>query len=164
MKNWLSRILITVDLVFFVAVAYFLIPKLPILVMSIIYYSIHPIYYFNNFVDSFEYTHFKYYILSDCIIPLVLIVVGFLLFKVHKIIFQREEYSKIFLVFIWSVLIAFIFTELFYFIDFYQDEEPAGGLSKIMVIQFTLLHVAVLFLSILGTFYLYKKHKSILGK
>lgn len=165
MRNRYGVILLFVDLVFFVTFVYFLIPVLAMVAPALVHFLLHPIHNIINYVDNFGYIHFKNVILPEFIIPLVLsLVVGFILFKLHKTVFEKENQSKIFLVFTWSFLLLFIATELFYFTDFYQDEEPAGGISKRMVIQITMTYVIVFLCSFVSAIYLYKKHKSILGK
>lgn len=165
MRNGYGVILVVVDLVFFATVVYVLIPVFAKVANIFVHYLLHPIHNLINYADNFGYIHFKNVILPEFIIPLILsLVVGFILFKLHKTVFEKEDQFKIFLVFTWSFLLLFIATELFYFIDFYQDEEPAGGISKRMVIQITMTYVIVFLCSFVSGFYLYKKHKSILGK
>ena len=165
MKNKLSPTILFIDLVFFIAFVYFLIPVLAMVAPALVHFLLHPIHNLINYVDNFGYIHFKNVILPEFIIPLILsLVVGFILFKLHKIVFEKEDQSKIFLVFTWSFLLLFIATEVFYFADFYQDEEPPQGISKRMVIQTTMTYVIVFLCSFVSAFYLYKKHKSILGK
>lgn len=165
MKNWSSKILIIMDMVFFLAFVYFLLPILALVAPALVHFFLHPIHNSVQYINNFGYLHFKNVTLPEFIIPIIFsFITGFILLKLHKIVFNKEEQIKIAFVFSLPLLTLFVMTELFYFLDFYEDEEPPQGISKEMVIQITVTYVTVFLFSVFGLFQIIKKYKSLSGK
>lgn len=153
MRNWLKMTVLGVEIIIFTFAVYFstfgiidLLTKLlwVILFDTSVFYRLDYSQYFENFL-----------------IVLGIVTVGFFVWKINKIIFTKLEHSQINLVFSGILLAGLLLAEVYRDIRLFIEEPDwlnnENGSPLIM-----LLIVYSLF-TIIG-FYLYKKHKSILGK
>lgn len=153
MRNWLKMTVLSVEIIIFTFAVYFstfgiidLLTKLlwVILFDTSVFYHLDYSQYFENFL-----------------IVLGIMMVGFFVWKINKIIFTELEHSQINLVFSGILFACLLLAEVYRDISLFLYEpdwlnNENGSPLMMLVIVYTLF-------TIVG-FYLYKKHKSILGK
>jgi hypothetical protein len=154
MKNWLKISVLGVEIIVFTLMVYFLIPA-TINLLSIVLWLI--VFDTSTLFFHIDYIHYLPRLFPD----LGFIAFWFIVWQVNKNLFSESENSQINFSFLWGLFINFLFFELYRDITLFINDtdwlnNENGSPLLLLFIIYSLFVIAGI--------YLFKKHKSVLGK